>query len=61
MGKKAGERCIQLTIDNKCKLFGKAERPPVCLSIAPSIEMCGDESWQAIEWLLDLEKATAPN
>ena len=60
-GKISGERCIQLSLDNKCQLFGKPERPSVCLSIAPSLEMCGEEPWQAIKWLLDLEKATAPN
>ncbi len=57
----SGERCIQLSLDNKCKLFGKPERPSVCLSISPSLEMCGEEPWQAIKWLLDLEKATTPN
>ncbi len=61
LGKKAGERCIQLTQDNKCMLFGKPERPSVCLSIAPSHEMCGDNSSDAINWLIALEKATTPH
>ncbi|MEZ4830770.1 MAG: YkgJ family cysteine cluster protein [Caldilineaceae bacterium] len=29
-GKPAGVRCIQLTDDNRCKLFGLPERPVVC-------------------------------
>ncbi len=61
MGKMSGVRCIQLSLENKCMLFGKPERPSVCLSIAPSLEMCGEEPLQAITWLLDLEKATAPS
>jgi Fe-S-cluster containining protein len=60
-GKKAGERCVQLTIDYKCKLFGKPDRPKVCLSISPSDEMCGDDSTYAINWLTKLEKITAPD
>ena len=31
-GKPAGVRCVQLTSDNKCKLFDKPERPLVCSS-----------------------------
>ena len=61
LGKKAGERCIQLTIDNKCMLFGQANRPAVCLSISPSDEMCGDDSTYALNWLIALEKATTPS
>ena len=40
-GKPAGVRCAQLTDDNRCKLFGRPERPLVCVSLRPSAEMCG--------------------
>ncbi|WP_010243826.1 hypothetical protein [Acetivibrio cellulolyticus] len=59
-GKPAGIRCIQLTDDNKCKLFGKPERPAVCLSLKPSLEMCGMECTHAYSYLEALEKSTKP-
>jgi Fe-S-cluster containining protein len=59
-GKAAGMRCIQLTEDNKCKLFGKPERPSVCLSLNPSVEMCGECSDDAMEYLAFLENETKP-
>lgn len=57
-GKPAGIRCVQLTNDNKCKLFGKPERPAVCSSLKPSIEMCGTECSFAYSYLEALEKST---
>ena len=59
-GKLAGERCIQLTEDNKCKLFGKDSRPRVCLSLKPSKELCCETSSEAIVSLTLLEVATRP-
>lgn len=59
-GKPAGTRCIQLTHDNRCALFGKAERPKVCVSLQPSCEMCGDSDEHAYAFLKTLEKATKP-
>lgn len=58
-GKPAGIRCIQLTDDNQCKLFGKEERPLVCGSLKPSEEMCGNTAEEACEYLEELERATA--
>ncbi len=58
-GKPAGIRCIQLTIDNQCKLFGQKERPAVCGSLKPSDEMCGTSEREAFLYLEDLERATA--
>lgn len=57
-GKPAGVRCIQLTEDNLCKLFGKKERPLVCSSLKPSVEMCGVSNYEAMKYLQELEKAT---
>ncbi len=53
-------RCIQLDEDNRCKIFGLPERPAVCASLAPSPAMCGDSANQALLYLTQLEKETAP-
>lgn len=59
-GKPAGVRCVQLAEDNRCRIFGKPERPAVCGGLQPSLEMCGDDRAQAIRWLDALERATTP-
>ncbi len=59
-GKPAGVRCVQLTDDNRCKLFGKPERPAVCTSLRPNEEMCGQNAEQAYAYLIRLEAITAP-
>jgi Fe-S-cluster containining protein len=59
-GKPAGVRCIQLDEEDRCKLFGKPERPAVCSSLRPTLEMCGASREQAIQWLSAMEHATAP-
>jgi len=60
-GKPAGLRCVQLTDDNRCRLFGKPERPVVCMSLKPSEEMCGDRSGDAMRQLTVLEMLTNPS
>jgi uncharacterized protein len=57
-GKPAGVRCLQLTAENKCALFGKPDRPQVCINLRPMQEMCGDSNHQAFIYLTLLEKAT---
>lgn len=57
-GKPAGVRCIQLTEDNRCKIFGKEDRPKVCSSLRPSLEMCGRTSEEAMRYLQRLERET---
>jgi uncharacterized protein len=59
-GKPAGVRCGQLSDDNRCRLFGTAERPTVCASLRPSDEMCGNSDAEALERLSFLEQATRP-
>jgi uncharacterized protein len=59
-GKPAGVRCVQLTPDNHCLLFGKPERPAVCASLRPSADMCGQSVEDAYIRLMLLEQATAP-
>lgn len=57
-GKPAGVRCIQLTNEHRCKLFGKPERPAVCASLKPLEEMCGASAREAFQKLARLERAT---
>ena len=59
-GKPAGVRCVQLTPDNRCRLFDKPERPAVCVNLRPSEEMCGTSAGEALQWLNWLEEATKP-
>ena len=59
-GKPAGVRCIQLTPDNLCMLFGDPLRPAVCRGLRPSAEMCGDSNAAALAYLTVLEVRTRP-
>jgi Fe-S-cluster containining protein len=59
-GKPAGVRCVQLTADNRCTLFGQPNRPAVCVNLRPSIEMCGQSDVEALAWLTWLEQTTNP-
>ena len=59
-GKPAGVRCVQLDRAERCRIFGSADRPAVCLSLRPSAEMCGSHREQAMRWLTRLEAQTAP-
>lgn len=59
-GKPAGVRCIQLDDEDRCRIFGRPERPAVCGGLEPSEEMCGDSREQALAWLGHLETTTAP-
>lgn len=59
-GKPAGRRCLQLTRDRACALFGDPRRPAVCASLAPSAEMCGPTRRHAMHWLTQLEQSTRP-
>ncbi len=59
-GKPAGIRCVQLTADNRCLLFGKPDRPTVCVTLHPSEEMCGRDADTAMQNLIQLEHLTSP-
>lgn len=60
-GKPAGVRCVQLTEANRCRIFGRAERPLCCSGLAPSVEMCSGSREEAMLWLTRLEEATVPS
>lgn len=57
-GKPAGVRCVQLDEADRCRLFGRPERPAVCVSLRPHDEMCGESRAQAMRWLGWLERET---
>jgi uncharacterized protein len=57
-GKPAGVRCVQLTADNRCAIFGDPRRPQVCARLQPEPAMCGGDREHALRWLSALEKAT---
>jgi Fe-S-cluster containining protein len=59
-GKPAGMRCVQLTDDNRCRLFGDPRRPAVCSQLQANHEMCGNSREHALEFLGRLEHLTAP-
>ena len=57
-GKPAGVRCAMLTADNRCRLFGRPERPAVCVRLGPTEEMCGTNAAEALAYLIQLEQET---
>jgi Fe-S-cluster containining protein len=58
-GKAAGERCLQLSAENLCSIFGQPERPAVCSAFEADIEVCGDSREEAIRLLGWWEQVTA--
>ncbi len=58
LGKPAGVRCVQLLVDFRCAIFGRADRPAVCASLRPMDEMCGANRDEALAYLAWLEAAT---
>ncbi|MCC6391071.1 MAG: YkgJ family cysteine cluster protein [Bryobacterales bacterium] len=59
-GKPANTRCVQLAADFRCQLFGRPERPAVCQTLEPSLEMCGRTAEEAHLYLLRLDLLTRP-
>lgn len=59
-GKPAGVRCVQLDEHDRCRIFGRPERPAVCSSLQPDEAMCGDSREQAMRWLGWMEEQTGP-
>ncbi|MDA8423338.1 MAG: YkgJ family cysteine cluster protein [Nitrospiraceae bacterium] len=57
-GKAAGLRCIQLTLDNRCAIYGMTHRPAVCGSFQAS-DSCGANREEALQLLAELERLTS--
>ena len=60
-GKPAGVRCIQLTSDLRCAIWGHPDRPAVCDALTPNEEMCGASARHAYRYLSRLERETRPS
>jgi hypothetical protein len=58
-GKAAGERCLHLTAEFLCAIFGSPERPSVCAGFAAADYVCGSSREEAIRLIGWLEQATA--
>ncbi len=59
-GKPAGVRCIHLSADYRCLLYGDPQRPEVCARLQPSTDTCGSSREEALRLLSQLENMTAP-
>lgn len=59
-GKPANTRCIQLSDDNHCRIFGLPERPLVCSTFGAQRYVCGETREQALILLTQLEADSAP-
>ena len=59
-GKPAGVRCVQLTDDNRCRLYGDPRRPQVCIDFRPMPDVCGSSREEAMRLLEEMERATEP-
>lgn len=59
-GRPAGIPCVQLDEDYRCRLFGRPERPAFCVSLRPSMDMCGASRDGAMTMLAELERLTCP-
>ncbi len=57
-GKPAGIRCVQLDEKNYCRLFGKPERPLVCIQFDAEKEVCGENTVEALNNITLLELLT---
>ena len=59
MGKLAGEYCVQLDENLKCKLFDSELRPKVCDAFKAGKDACGDSREEAMLILTQLERLTS--
>jgi len=57
-GKPAGVRCVHLTRENECRIYGRPERPSFCLAWSPSPELCGNNLDDAMQRIAALDVAT---
>jgi Fe-S-cluster containining protein len=57
-GKPAGVRCLHLSLDMLCAIFGQASRPAVCGQFKAEPEVCGSSQEEAIRLIGWWEQAT---
>jgi len=58
-GKPAGVRCLHLSLDMLCAIFGSPDRPAVCGGFKADVEVCGSSSEEAIRLIGWWEQATS--
>ncbi len=58
-GKPAGTRCIHLSDDNLCKIFGCDDRPNLCDEFKATSDVCGKTRIEALRLITELEILTA--
>ncbi len=56
-GKPAGIKCIHLTEDYRCALYGSKLRPEVCREFRPDPMICGSNREEAMNIMERLEKS----
>lgn len=59
-GKPAGVRCVNLSSEGLCVLWGKPEYPAVCRRFTPQKWVCGETAGEALSLISALERATRP-
>jgi uncharacterized protein len=57
-GKPAGVRCVQLSDEFLCQLFGSALRPAVCRGFRSALDTCGVTRGEGLAILTRLEVLT---
>ncbi len=60
LGKAAGVRCLHLSSENWCGLWGTPDYPDVCQNFKADPLYCGETRAEALTRLAELEVATAP-
>lgn len=57
-GKPAGTPCIHLSDDYRCLIFNSPHRPKVCGDFQAEQTVCGNNRYEALKILSDLERDT---
>ena len=60
-GKTAGVRCVNLSSENRCLIYGHPDYPAVCANFKASRGTCGDDNAFAMANLEVLERLTSPD
>ncbi len=60
-GKKAGEPCVHLDVEKRCKLFNTELRPSFCAGFRAEPAICGHSFNEAVTIISELERTTSLN
>jgi len=61
-GKPAGVVCVNLDAETmECRVWGGPDYPVVCRNLKAMREMCGSSREEALAYLAELERVTAPD